>query len=324
MAEQNFDVFLCHNSEDKLAVIEIAEQLRFRGIKPWLDIWELQPGAIWQSELEQQIESIGAVAVFAGQRGIGPWQSEEIYAILQEFTRRKCPVIPVLLPDVQEQPHMPIFLRNRHWVDFRLQEPNPLSQLLWGISGKKIERELLTDGNSPSDCSTDRLSGSVEDILLSRYVKLDQYLYDKDWKGANKETYTLMISELKKRYGEWFTQEDIVSFPIEPLKIIDELWVKHSESKYGFSIQRQLYVSCGGVLDGKYYGKLWDKFSETVEWQMNGEWSFVNFEDSSAHGHLPVLSAVFDTLQVGNTSIEATTVWSGICPALLSHPAFEL
>jgi hypothetical protein len=32
-----FDVFLCHNSEDKPAVREIAQQLVREGITPWLD-----------------------------------------------------------------------------------------------------------------------------------------------------------------------------------------------------------------------------------------------------------------------------------------------
>lgn len=58
MAEQQFDVFLCHNSEDKPAVIEIAQQLRQNGLKPWPDIWELRPGVDWQETLEEQIKQI--------------------------------------------------------------------------------------------------------------------------------------------------------------------------------------------------------------------------------------------------------------------------
>jgi hypothetical protein len=108
MTEQQFDVFLCHNSEDKPAVMEIAQQLRQNGLKPWLDLWELRPGSIWQFVLEQQIENIGAAAVFVGQQGLGPWQEQEIYAFLQEFMRRKCPVIPVLLSDAPQQPRLPI------------------------------------------------------------------------------------------------------------------------------------------------------------------------------------------------------------------------
>lgn len=142
MADQQFDVFLCHNSEDKPAVIEIARQLQQSNLKPWLDVWELPPGAIWQSELEIQIESIGAAAVFVGKQGIGPWQSEEIHAFLQEFIKRGCPVIPVMLPDTPQQPKLPVFLRNRHWVDFRMEDPNPLNQLVWGITRKKHEEPL--------------------------------------------------------------------------------------------------------------------------------------------------------------------------------------
>ena len=144
MADQQFDVFLCHNSEDKPAVIEIAQQLQQNNLKPWLDVWELQPGAIWQFSLEQQIESIGAAAVFVGQQGFGPWQSEEVYAFLQEFIRRGCPVIPVMLSDAPQQPQLPIFLRNRHWVDFRQSQPDPLIQLIWGITGQKPEGRLNT------------------------------------------------------------------------------------------------------------------------------------------------------------------------------------
>ena len=38
-----FDVFLCHNSEDKPAVREIAQKLSEENIKPWLDEAEIRP-----------------------------------------------------------------------------------------------------------------------------------------------------------------------------------------------------------------------------------------------------------------------------------------
>ncbi|MEO0489312.1 MAG: toll/interleukin-1 receptor domain-containing protein, partial [Cyanobacteria bacterium J06659_2] len=133
-----------HNSEDKPAVIEIAEQLKQNNLKPWLDVWELRPGAIWQFVLEQQIENIGAAAVFVGERGLGPWQEQEIYAFLQEFMRRRCPVIPVLLSDAPQRPRLPIFLKNCHWVDFRTQDPDPMAQLIWGVTGQKPTTLLTT------------------------------------------------------------------------------------------------------------------------------------------------------------------------------------
>ncbi|MFO0143490.1 MAG: toll/interleukin-1 receptor domain-containing protein, partial [Aphanizomenon sp.] len=113
MGQFKFDVFLCHNSQDKTAVIEIAQQLKLTQIKPWLDDWELQPGLPWQPELEKQIPNIKSAAVFIGQSGIGPWQEEEINSFLREFHRRKCPVIPILLPNAPQKPKLPLFLEGR-------------------------------------------------------------------------------------------------------------------------------------------------------------------------------------------------------------------
>jgi predicted MPP superfamily phosphohydrolase len=134
---QDFDVFLCHNSEDKPTVKEIGERLKERGILPWLDEWELRPGLPWQRLLEEQIGQIKSAAVFVGQSGVGPWQQLELEAFLREFVDRSCPVIPVLLSDVQRRPKLPIFLKGMTWVDFRRDDPDPMEHLVWGITGER-------------------------------------------------------------------------------------------------------------------------------------------------------------------------------------------
>ena len=132
-----FDVFLCHNSQDKPEVIKIARQLQQQGFKPWLDIWELPPGVSWQERLEEQIEQIKSAAVFVGNSGFGPWQKREMRAFLSEFVERGIPVIPVLLEDAPKKPKLPIFLRSLTWVDFRHNESNPMGRLVWGITQVK-------------------------------------------------------------------------------------------------------------------------------------------------------------------------------------------
>ena len=140
IATGDFDVFLCHNSADKPAVKEIGNRLKARGILPWLDEWELRPGLLWQSVLEQQIESIRSVAVFVGASGIGPWQNMESEAFVREFVGRGCPVISVLLPDALDPPVLPVSLRDMTWVDFRKTDPDPIDQLVWGITGERPMR----------------------------------------------------------------------------------------------------------------------------------------------------------------------------------------
>jgi formylglycine-generating enzyme required for sulfatase activity len=144
-----FDVFLCHNGQDKPEVKKIAETLKQQGLTPWLDEWELQPGLPWQRELEKQIQNIKSAAVFVGGSGIGPWQQMEIEAYLRRFVRNQCPVIPVLLSNAPEQPELPLFLEGMTWVDFRRLSPKPMERLIWGITGIKPRSPLeLTSENS--------------------------------------------------------------------------------------------------------------------------------------------------------------------------------
>jgi GTPase SAR1 family protein len=133
-----FDVFLCHNVSDKPAVRKLAQQLRDRGLRPWLDEHELRPGLPWQRVLEEQIQSIPAAAVIVGSR-VGPWQNHELEAFLRQFAKRECPVIPVLLPGAV-RPSLPMFLDGMTWVDLEVLDPNPLDQLEWGITGRHPDR----------------------------------------------------------------------------------------------------------------------------------------------------------------------------------------
>jgi TIR domain len=137
METGDYDVFLCYNSKDKSRVIAIGERLKERGILPWLDIWEIRPGSRWQKELQRNIKSIKSVAVFIGGRGAGPWQDLEVESLLQQFVKRKRPIIPVILEGRSGTPRLPTFLSSWHIVDMRQPEPDPFNQLVWGITGEK-------------------------------------------------------------------------------------------------------------------------------------------------------------------------------------------
>jgi hypothetical protein len=139
-----FDVFLSYNSGDRQAVSEIAIELKKRGIRPWLDTWELKPGTRWIVALQEQIGNVGAAAVFVGPSGLGPWQDIEQQQILNECVRRRAPVIPVILAGCSQEPELPPFLRLFTWVDFRSRASNPMDRLVWGITGV---RETRTQGN---------------------------------------------------------------------------------------------------------------------------------------------------------------------------------
>jgi DNA polymerase III delta prime subunit len=140
---QVFDVFLCHNSEDKPAVREIAQKLSEEDINPWLDEADIIGGSFWHDTIGDQIATVRAAAVFLGQHGVGPWQRREIIALLDQFDKRGSPIIPVILESAPDNVALPWSLLGYHCVDFRTPDARPLKRLVWAITGKRPE-ELAT------------------------------------------------------------------------------------------------------------------------------------------------------------------------------------
>ena len=93
-----YDVFLSHNSDDKLTVETLAARLEDEeGLRPFLDKWHLIPGEPWQEELEKAIDDSATCAVFLGPSGLGSWENEEMRDALDQRVRNKSfRVIPVL------------------------------------------------------------------------------------------------------------------------------------------------------------------------------------------------------------------------------------
>jgi hypothetical protein len=104
------------------------------------------------------------------------------------------------------------------------------------------------------------------------YTRLRDLLKAGQWREADKETYEVMIRAVGKKSGEWFSSEELLNFPCTDLRTIDGLWVKYSQGKFGFSVQKQIYVECGAQLDGKYPGdKIFNEFCDRVGWRKGGK-----------------------------------------------------
>jgi hypothetical protein len=114
-----FDVFLCHNSEDKRSIRQIARALQSRGVQPWFDEWHAPPGTRWIWELERQLNSVRSAAIFIGESGLGPWQRQEMEGLLVRLNREETPLIPVILRNGAEPTALPLFLEGLGYVDMR-------------------------------------------------------------------------------------------------------------------------------------------------------------------------------------------------------------
>ena len=136
----------------------------------------------------------------------------------------------------------------------------------------------------------------VRQRIPDRYRELVTYLANGRWKEADQETSELMLKaageEAEKR--QYLKLEEIRNFPCEDLRILDHLWVTFSGGKFGFSVQKNIWVEVGGKLD---FGKdveaardAYEKMSDRNGWRVNTSYigySDVTFNTKAPIGHLP-------------------------------------
>ncbi|MCZ8066586.1 MAG: GUN4 domain-containing protein [Microcystis sp. LE17-20D] len=121
------------------------------------------------------------------------------------------------------------------------------------------------------------------------YRKLEDLLKRQQWKKADEETRVVMLQVANRRSEGWLRVEDIDNFSCEDLRTIDQLWVKYSSGRFGFSVQAKIYRELGGTRE--YNERVWNAFGDRVGWRVNNSWIYrgrdVTFDLKAPHGHLP-------------------------------------
>ncbi len=131
------------------------------------------------------------------------------------------------------------------------------------------------------------------------YSRLRDLLKAGKWKEADQETLAVMLKASGKEKQGCLNSDSIKNFPCTDLRTIDQLWVKYSNGRFGFSVQKRIWESVG---------KDYDKFGDRVCWQKRRtvivdkwfglkqqtekqtEWlrySDLTFDTSAPEGHLP-------------------------------------
>ena len=136
------------------------------------------------------------------------------------------------------------------------------------------------------------------------YLPLQQQLALADFLVADR----LTLEKLCELAGsaaiarKWLYFSEVENFPITDLHTINALWFIHSQGKFGFSVQRELWLSLG-----KNWEKLWPK----IGWKTENNWTrYPNgftWDLSAPRGHLPL-----------SNQLRGVRVFA----SLLAHPAW--
>jgi len=117
------------------------------------------------------------------------------------------------------------------------------------------------------------------------YHPLQILLAKQDFQAADQ----LTLQKLCELAGEaavqrkWIYFTEVEQFPAIDLQTLNALWLVHSEGKFGFSVQRELWLSLG---------KNWDKLWSKIGWKDGINWTRYpqgfTWNLTAPKGHLPL------------------------------------
>ncbi len=107
------------------------------------------------------------------------------------------------------------------------------------------------------------------------FADLKYFLKAKQWKEANDQTYRLMLHIAEREKEGYLDYDNINSFSCPDLQRIDQLWVSNSDNRFGFSVQKKIWINTGNRLStepGQWNNKYYDnylQFAKAVRWYNN-------------------------------------------------------
>lgn len=135
----------------------------------------------------------------------------------------------------------------------------------------------------------------VRQRIPDRYQELVNYLANSRWQEADQETFNVMLEVTNQKDQGYFSLESLRNFPCDDLLLIDRLWLQFSGGKFGFSVQKDLWVEVGGKLD---FGEdeeaardAFRKMSDRNGWRKDNRYidypEDVTFDTTAPASHLP-------------------------------------
>jgi serine/threonine protein kinase len=165
---------------------------------------------------------------------------------------------------------------------------------LWAETRPQSVQEWLTLIPQPKVANASpnsQTSTSMPDDLSSDvgvdYSYLRELLSVGEWKEADEETAQVILKAIKNRNLQ-LSKNDIEKFPCTDLRTIDQLWLKYSKGRFGFSVQKRIYETVG---------KNYLLFGERVGWRSKdvlagNRWIMameLRYSTNAPEGHLPVV-----------------------------------
>ncbi|MDX2230477.1 MAG: GUN4 domain-containing protein [Leptolyngbyaceae cyanobacterium bins.349] len=150
-----------------------------------------------------------------------------------------------------------------------------LNWLFWGTIGVAgvTGCGLSSKHNSRQSSPTARDSNTSP--VAPNQSNLEKLLQTQQWEAADRETSKLMWEVVRQNEepNSPYDSESFNSFPCDVLNVINQLWVKHSQGKFGFSVQVKVWQEVGSpptLEKNRLADAPWEEFGNRVGWRKEG------------------------------------------------------
>ncbi|MEM9153422.1 MAG: GUN4 domain-containing protein [Cyanobacteria bacterium P01_F01_bin.33] len=146
-----------------------------------------------------------------------------------------------------------------------------LGQLSQQLSAVATQLERLGELPARVERLEERLA-LVGDV--QRFERLQELLATEQWSDADRETIVAIVSSAGREELEDLSPNDILRFPCEDLQVIDRLWSRYSQGRFGFGVQLKMYVEAGGTAEtaAAQNAELVERWGDRLGWRDGKRW----------------------------------------------------
>ncbi|GAB4434410.1 MAG: hypothetical protein OHK0035_19830 [Cyanobacteria bacterium J069] len=126
--------------------------------------------------------------------------------------------------------------------------------------------------------------------VSTKYVALENALRSERWQDADRETMNIILSAAEKNSQIALAPSDLDRVSCEVLRELDQLWMRNSANRFGFSVQKKIYREMENSIPGFSQAAVFEAFRDRVEWRVNDIWipdPNITFSNSPPSGHFP-------------------------------------
>ncbi|MCU0549088.1 MAG: GUN4 domain-containing protein [Leptolyngbya sp. Prado105] len=336
----SISIFFSYSHKDEALRDKLAEHLsalkRSNVIQEWHDR-QIPPGSEWKDEIDRNLRTADIILLLVSASFLSSdycWSEELAISMARHEAKEAC-IIPIILRpcDWQETPFakLQVLPKDAKAVTLWSNEDEALTNVAQSI---RLTVNQVVEQKKQIAAKTQETEPKVETlpvpVMLSTlpkcpaendlqsekemdYVPLRDMLKAEKWQEADAETRRVMFILI---YPHWeslapsaepcFYNNAFCISPCTDLKTIDRLWVNHSNGRFGFSVQKEIFTEMGfgpGYQDKKFLRKYdpFRKLGNRLGWHIRGDvinypgrdrglrdWSLIS---PLPRGHLPRLGS---------------------------------